>query len=192
MDIKKNWYVILIGLTTVILGAIAVMTALRLYQAGNKPVAPNAPESQPAAQTLPTPTPTPASLCQLAFTLNVPSGTPTPTPINSLTPTPNPSATPTPKPSATPTPLASCYHSCVSDNDCEGALACQTIAGSQKCVKPACPEERDCVCDLAQNPTPTVTTTPEEKLPEAGTDLPTLGLFTGGLLLILIPLLLAL
>lgn len=201
MNIKKNWYVILIGLATVILGAIAVMTALRLYQAGKNPVAPNAPESKPAAQTLPTATPTPTNPCLLTFNLNIPTGTLTPTPTKnpSVTPTPttNPSVTPTVTSTITPTPtpLASCYHTCTNDNDCEGTLTCQTVAGSKKCVKTQCPDELDCLCPVTQNITPTprpvVTTTPEETLPDAGTDLPTLGLFAGGLILILIPLLLA-
>jgi len=199
MNIKKNWYVILIGLSTVVLGAIAIMTALRLYQAGNKPVAPNAPESKPAAQTLPTATPTPASTCLLTFNLTLPTGTPTPTPTRippTPTPTRNPLATPTPtpNPTATPTPPASCYHTCTNDSDCESNLTCLTVAGSKKCVKAQCPDEQDCLCPVTQKTTPTpvpTKVTTEEALPEAGTDLPTLALFAGGLILILIPLLLA-
>lgn len=206
MNLKKNWYVILIGLSTIILGTIAILTAIKMYQAGNKPVAPNAPESQPAAQTLPTATPTPASTCLLTFNLTVPTGTPTPTPTRNPsatpTPTPNPSATPTPtpnpsatpNPTATPIPPASCYHTCTNDADCESNLTCLTVAGSKKCVKTQCPDERDCICPVAQGPTPTPIPTKavvEEALPEAGTDLPTLALFAGGLILILVPLLLA-
>jgi hypothetical protein len=199
MNLKKNWYVILIGLSTVILGAIAILTAIRMYQAGNKPVAPNAPESQPAAQEMPTATPTPtASACLLTFNLTLPTGTPTPTPTANPsatpTPTPNPSATPTPtpNPTATPIPPASCYHTCANDSDCESNLTCLTVAGSKKCVKAQCPDEQDCICPVAKTSTPTpVPTKTEEALPVAGTDLPTLGLFAGGLILILIPLLLA-
>lgn len=207
MNLKKNWYVILIGFSTIILGTIAILTALRMYQAGNNPVAPNAPESQPAAQTLPTATPTPTtSTCLLTFNLTLPTVTLTPTPTRnpSATPTPtsNPLATPTPtlNPSATPkaivtpTPLASCYHTCTNDSDCEGNLTCLTVAGSKKCVKTQCPDEQDCICPVVQGPTPTPVPTKavaEEALPEAGTDFPTLALFAGGLILILIPLLLA-
>lgn len=233
---KKNLSLILIGITTITLAAIAIVTALKIYQSGTNPIAPNAPESKPEAQTqppygdepLPTPTTVP-SKCILAFNLNLPTAT--------VTPTTNPSATPTlpTNPTATPTTPLDCYHTCVNNEDCEGALTCQTVAGSKKCVNsrcsneqdcicnktcweicgqnsecpggttcrsidgtyrcvnPSCDREQDCSCGLAQKPTPTKTTTaiPEETLPNAGTDLPTLGLFAGGLILILIPLLLA-
>jgi hypothetical protein len=46
---------------TLMLGVIAVVTAVRLRQLSTVPVAPNVPESQPRAQTAPTPTP-PATL----------------------------------------------------------------------------------------------------------------------------------
>ena len=73
--LKKNWYLILIGLATIALGTIAVITAIKLYQAGKQPVAPTAPSSKPKAATpacsltfnispiTPTPTPTPSLLC---------------------------------------------------------------------------------------------------------------------------------
>lgn len=200
---KGNLYVLLIGLATIILGAIAVFTALKIYQSGTKPVAPNAPESKPAAQTEPTATPTPTNPCLLTFNLNVPTNTPTPTPTPNPsatptpTPTPNPSATPTPTPNPsatptpTPTPLASCYHSCTNNADCESSLTCLTAAGTKKCVKTQCPDETDCTCPTVKTPTPTPIPAAEGELPNAGTDLPTLILFAGGLILILVPLLLA-
>lgn len=49
--IKKNWSTILIAVATIILAAVAVFTALRLYQLRQESVSPTTPESEPAAQT---------------------------------------------------------------------------------------------------------------------------------------------
>jgi cytoskeletal protein RodZ len=78
-----------------ILSAIAIFTAIRLYQLRQKSVTPNVPESKPKAAT---------SSCQV-LTFNI--STPTPTPVYTLTPTPTPvyTLTPTPTPVNTPTPI---------------------------------------------------------------------------------------
>lgn len=122
---KKNWQLVLIGIATLILGIIAVATALKLYQAGKEPVAPTAPKKTPA-QTEVTPTPTPEvnPKCILTFNVLAQETTPSPSPTATLTPTPSPSPTltltpgptatpiptvtptPTPKPTATPTPVS--------------------------------------------------------------------------------------
>ena len=67
-----------------ILSAIAIFTAIRLYQLRQKSVTPNVPESKPKAAT---------SSCQV-LTFNI--STPTPTPVSTLTPTPTSFNTPTP------------------------------------------------------------------------------------------------
>lgn len=63
--IKKNTVTIIIVIATIILAAIAIFTAIRLYQLRQQPVAPNAPSSKPAAA--------PAPNCQTTF--NVGTGT---------------------------------------------------------------------------------------------------------------------
>lgn len=101
---KKNLTTPLIVAATVILGGIAIFTAVRLYQLRGEPVAPTAPESKPAASNLVLP---PVACTQLAFSLTTttptPTVTPTPTSTVTATPTPTPTATPTPTPTATPT-----------------------------------------------------------------------------------------
>lgn len=89
---------ILILLATLVLGGIAVYTAVRLYQQGTQPVAPNVPGSTPSAADV-------TQACQ-AITFTVATPTPTPTAIASATPSPSPSASPTPTatPSLTPSP----------------------------------------------------------------------------------------
>lgn len=59
MDAKKKKTLTLITITgiTLVLGVIAVVTALRLRSIGTQPVAPTAPQSQPRAQEVPTPLP---------------------------------------------------------------------------------------------------------------------------------------
>ncbi len=47
---KMNIKTIIIGLSTVVLGGVAIFTAVRLYQLRSEPIAPNAPQSQPLAQ----------------------------------------------------------------------------------------------------------------------------------------------
>ena len=99
-DFIKNKLVTgLIVVATVILAGVAIFTALRLYQLRKESVAPTAPESEPAAVTVPI-------ACQaLQFTITV---SPTPTPTSGVTPTPSltPTATPSPTSSPTPTPTS--------------------------------------------------------------------------------------
>jgi len=93
---KKNLVLIIAIISTLVLGSIAVVTALKLYQAGKEPVAPTAPASQPRAI---------EKACQ--FTLIVDgTTTPTPTPTGTIVPTPTdePGPTATPEPTNTPIP----------------------------------------------------------------------------------------
>jgi len=92
--LKQNWYLILIGLATVILGIIAVVTAIKLYQLREVPVAPTVPKPAPARE--------PVEACKLTF--NISAVTPTPTLTGTITPTPTGSPTPTPTLTGTPTP----------------------------------------------------------------------------------------
>lgn len=106
---KKNLATSLIVAATVILGGIAIFTAVRLYQLRSEPVAPTAPESKPAASNVVL---HPVACTQLVFSLTTPTPTPTkrPTPTPTVTPTPTPTAsatsTPTPTATATPAPTA--------------------------------------------------------------------------------------
>ncbi len=86
----------LVVLATIILAAVAIFTALRLYQLRTQPVAPTAPERPRAAA--------PVACQQLAFTIT--TGSPTLTPTGSVTPTQAPSLTitPTTPPGSSPTP----------------------------------------------------------------------------------------
>ncbi len=89
---------------TVVLAAIAVFTAIRLYQLRKERVAPTAPQEQAQAQ-LPSPTPTPKpTSTPTPTTSGSPSGTPSVTPR--LSPTASVSATPTSRLSITPTKAA--------------------------------------------------------------------------------------
>ena len=93
--LKQNWYLILIGLATVILGIIAVVTAIKLYQLREVPVAPTVPKPAPARE--------PVEACKLTF--NISAVTPTPTLTGTITPTPTtPTGTVTPTPTGTITP----------------------------------------------------------------------------------------
>jgi len=137
---RKNGLTILIFVATLILGAIAVITAIRLYQLRKVPVAPTVPRPAPAVAT--------------------------PSPI--VEPTPEPSPEPTPVPecilafaiaSPTPTPVPECWNTCTTNEDCPQDLECQTVDQVDRCVNPDCPEEVDCVCPTP-TPTPTPTGTP--------------------------------
>lgn len=133
---KKNIIFIIILISTVILGAIAVLTALKLREIGNEPVAPTAPTSKPKAVEV---SPSPAAEevdpnCVLEFTV---SGVATPTP------TPTPSATPTPSPEL------GCYTTCSDDADCEGDLTCETFGSEKKCANSSCKDESDCTCNVS-------------------------------------------
>src|SRR5579864_6816257 len=60
--VKKNIVTLIIVIATIILAGIAIFTAIRLYQLRQQPVAPNAPSSKPAAQSI---------NCQVQFNVNV-------------------------------------------------------------------------------------------------------------------------
>jgi len=88
-DKKKNFVFALIILANVILGILAVITAIRIYQLGRKPIAPSAPASKPKAGAPP---------CVIRFSIPNITNTPTPTPRATNTPTPTPRTTNTPTP----------------------------------------------------------------------------------------------
>jgi len=118
---RKNWQKILIFIATLVLGAIAIITSIKLYQLRRVPVAPTVPRPAPAVATPsptveptpePSPEPTPVPECILIFEVTArPTGTPTPTgtpaPTATLTPTstPVPTATPVYIAEVTPTPI---------------------------------------------------------------------------------------
>lgn len=170
---KKNWTTLFILGATVILAVIAVITALRLYQTRQEPIAPTAPQPAPALEPTATPIETdPVAACSLSFN------------VGGVTITPSPTPTVSPK----------CWTTCTSKDDCPSSLECQTVDGAKHCVNPDCPEEEDCDCPEgptstptpgpSSTPTPGPTSTPTPKagvqptatpipLPEAGVTLPT-------------------
>ena len=154
---RKNIITILIILVTVILAGVAVYTAFRLYQLRQQPVAPNVPTSRPGAQEAsPSPSPAVTNTCSLAITLGA-TATPTPTP--------------------TPTPAPECNDTCTTNADCPSDMTCS----NGLCRHPDCVSESDCNCAVA-TATPTGEA-PE--LPEAGVSTPTLiGAGFGALLLL--------
>lgn len=98
--LKGKIATVLVILSTLILAGVAIFTALRLYQLGSEPVAPNAPLRPKASQGT-------THACQiLTFTLTENTPTPTPLVTTTLTPTPQVTATVTPTnpPGSTATP----------------------------------------------------------------------------------------
>jgi len=93
-------------ISTILLSIIAVLSAFKLQQLKEEPIAPNAPEKVPAQEVSLTPTSTPA--CFLEFSIPSPTPTatltPTNTPTGTLTPSPTPTNTPTNYPQITNTP----------------------------------------------------------------------------------------
>lgn len=174
--LRKNWYLFLIVVPTLILGVIAIVTAVRLYQLKKQPVAPTAPSSYPRAI---------SPQCRLSFSISGPTSTPvptstlTPTPSPTLTPTPTntpaptsgPTLTPTPTPTSSPTPTGTPAHT-PTPTPSPQASATPTVG-------------------VQASPTPTFYVAQVE-LPEAGINLPTLGALFGGVILILTSLLLIL
>ena len=157
--LKQNWYLILIGLATVILGIIAVVTAIKLYQLREVPVAPTVPKPAPARE--------PVEACKLTF--NISAVTPTPTLTGTITPTPTGSPTPTPTLTGTPTPTPT-----------------GTITPTPTGTVTLTPTPTSSVT-LTPTPTlpPGVTPTPtptQVELPKAGVAFPTFGAILGGLL----------
>lgn len=134
MNLKKNWLTIFLVGITVILGAVAVVTAWKIYQAGKKPIAPTAPESQPAAV---------APECVLEFDI------PTPTPTPTVTPTPIPECWQT------------CINAieCPETLVCQKP----DPEDDKRCVNSDCPNAENCLCPTPTptvTPTPTATATP--------------------------------
>ncbi len=110
---KKKGSIILVVLATLLLAIISVFIVIRIKSLGTRPIAPNVPESKPAAVEEPTVTPTPGlplvvsnADCMVNFSITTPIPTTTPGP--SATPSPEPSNTPTPGPTSTPPPGAYC------------------------------------------------------------------------------------
>jgi len=75
--LKQNWQLVLIGVATLILGIIAILTAMRLYRLGKEPVAPTVPEETPAVEER-----QPNAACTTEFI--VPEPTPVPQECTSL------------------------------------------------------------------------------------------------------------
>jgi len=143
INLKESWRPIILVCLIVVLGAGAVAIAWRFYQLGERPIAPNVPESKPAAV---------APECVLEFDLVFPS----------------PTSEPTLPPEPTPTMAPACFDNCLYDEDCPEALVCQ-LPGleyeDKLCVNPDCPDEEDCGCAGEPTPEPTLTPTTE---PTAG------------------------
>lgn len=186
--LKSKVVTIVILLATLILAGIAIFTAVRLYQLRQQAVAPNAPESKPAAAT-------PSSCQALTFTLTVTcnqtcgglTGTICPTGLvciysNGTTTAPNPdaqgncrnpdcntetdcvcgtgtpTATPTSTPTGTPTPSGT-------PNSCNGTCGSDSncnsglVCSGGYCRNSSCTSETDCTCPTT-TPTSTATGTP--------------------------------
>lgn len=216
---KKTVILIVVSLVTVLLGVIAVVTALRLRNIGTEPVAPTAPSSKPQAVEPESP-----DACTVSFTITqsacdgwcnsdsdcgtgfcyvegeggvVPEpGTPgvcrneaCPTEKTCECPA---SPTPTPEPTPTPTPLASCNQTCDENADCSSGLTCDLPTNT--CRNTACTGETDCVCPTAAPPTPTPqatsAATPVPEVPEQ--ELPQAGVTAPTIVLLSVGLLLLL
>src|SRR3989338_6807753 len=98
--LRNNKLAVITIAITLVLGLVAILTAVRFYQLRRQAVAPTAPEQPEAA--VPTPTagpgpslPPPAASCSLSFVASSPTPTPTnkPTPTLTNTPTPTPTKT---------------------------------------------------------------------------------------------------
>lgn len=184
--LKKNWQLVLIVLVTIILGTIAVVTAIRLAQIGQEPIAPTAPTSKPEAAFLGR---EPTEACTLSFNVSTEES-----------PSPSPSESPSPS------PVPECYEECIDDEDCpqdyeDVTLVCQDIDGVNLCVNDECPEEEDCLCPEEESPSPSpseeespspsletaaASPSPKVELPEAGIISPTIIATLGGIILVLI------
>lgn len=187
--LRKNWAFILIGIVSLLLGGLAILTAIRLNT--TEPVAPTVPTKQQALEGDPVPA------CQLSFSLAVvaspsptPGTSPSPSPSSSSSPSPSVSPTPTPSVTPTPTPLT-CNSTCSSSSQCSSNLVCYITAGQSVgvCRHPSCQTESDCSC-LTTSPAPSVSPTPTPSVtptvPKSGTAWPTIFLIAGGMLLLVI------
>lgn len=151
---KKVLIAISGSLIVLVLGGAAVFTALKLQEKGVEPVAPNAPQSQPKAQTETLPS------NPIELTFGVTGG--------STPPSSAPSSTP-----ATPSAPAQPASSAPSSTPAAGGPAASTAT-----PKPSS--------------APAASSAPKETLPQAGTSLPTILGITGGAILLVVGLLLAL
>ena len=202
---KSKFGTIIIIVVTLILAGVAIFTAIRLYQLGQQPVAPNVPSSQPKAVECTNNNECPAgqncvgggcqlqnittkTTCDLSFALTT-SATATPTAPPEVTAAPTVTATPIAPPGA---PNA-CGGTCGSNINCGSGLYCNTTVGL--CRNPACPNQTDCNCPGSTNaPTPTSTSVAAAapSLPSSGTDWPSIVGISIGILTILGSLILAL
>lgn len=151
---RKNWAFITIGIVSLLLGAVALLTAMRLRQ--EEPVAPTAPTDQQAAEGTPVPA------CQLTFTLGS-GASPSPSPSGSpgTSPSSSPSVTPSPSPSVTPSPSSiggpSCNTSCSTSSQCPSSMTCIIASGQTSgfCRNPSCTSNTSCICaSVSPSPTP--------------------------------------
>jgi len=113
---KKNLILII---ATIVLGAVAIFTGIKIYQLREEPVAPTQPKGV-------------AEQCRLVLDIPAPTSTPT------ATPTPTPTLTPTP----TPTPIPECWQICVNDDNCPQDLACQAVNEEKRCVNTRMPRRK--------------------------------------------------
>ena len=198
---RKNWSLILIGLATFMLAIIAIVTAWKLYQLREVPVAPTVPVPAPAIECaeeggvcyglaglpcceglvcvteegLPV-QPDRGGICQRPEAIKGPCALdfciPSPTPTPTGTPTPTPTGTLTP----TPTPTAT-------GTPTPGPTATPTPTSTPGPTSTPTPTP---TTYLAEAPTPT----PVE-LPPAGFSAPTWGAILGGILILGLALVLA-
>lgn len=93
-SLRKNWAFLAVGAVSLLLGALALLTAMRLRQ--ESPVAPTAPSEQKAAEGSAVPA------CVLTFDLTLATPTPTPSATPGVSPTNEPSVSPSASPSVSP------------------------------------------------------------------------------------------
>ncbi|MCJ7792980.1 MAG: hypothetical protein MUP45_03320 [Candidatus Marinimicrobia bacterium] len=155
---KKNWQLLLIILATVILGIIAVVTAIKLAQIGREPIAPTAPTSEPRAGG-----DVPTEACTSNFNVSeIPPGCyeecqidgedcpgeyvcqdvdGTNLCVNQGCSDEEDCICPSPSP-------IECYDECETTPDCPEELICKDINGTNLCVNNECSDENDCVCSI--------------------------------------------
>jgi len=171
---KKNIIIISISL---ILGAAAIITGIKLYQLRQESIAPTEPKAI-------------SEECTLEFTVSAltptPTATPSATPTGTLTPTATPTGTltPTATPTGTLTPTATPTGTLTPTTTPTGTIA-PTVTGT---IAPTV------TGTIAPTTTPTdaLTSIPPTELPSAGSTLPTIGIIVGGTILGILGLLLAL
>src|SRR3989344_4344649 len=93
---RRTIFIILGGLVVLVLGGVAIFTALRLQETTDESVAPNAPQSQPRAQQNET---LPDNPVQVTFNV---TGTASPSPTGTASPTAAPASAPTTAPTSAP------------------------------------------------------------------------------------------